>query len=217
MRLLAMSVVCGLMLAGCASSPGPAVVAPPADAPVIADAPIDAPSGAYALDPAHARVTWRVMHLGLSGYVGRFETISGALELNAQEPTQSKVQITIDARSLSTGHKDKPGAEPFDTEIARKVLGAEAHPMITFVSTGAQRTGPRTGRLTGDLSFNGVTRPATLDVVFNDARLVLLTGKHTAGFSAATTIQRSEWGADDWTAFVGDAVDIQIEAEFQKM
>jgi polyisoprenoid-binding protein YceI len=185
-------------------------------APAVEDAPIDAASGLYALDPAHARVTWRVMHLGLSGYVGRFETVSGTLELNAAAPTQSRVAIEIDAASVSTGHKDPAGVETFDARIARDVLGADAHPKIAFVSTRAERTGSKTGRLYGDLSFNGVTRPVVLETLLNDARLVLVTGRQTAGFSARTTINRSEWGADDWGAFVGDAVEVEIEAEFQK-
>ena len=38
---------------------------------------------------------------------------------------------------------------------------------MTFVSTSVKKTGARTAKVTGDLTFLGQTRPVTLDATFN--------------------------------------------------
>jgi polyisoprenoid-binding protein YceI len=124
--------------------------------------------------------------------------------------------VRIPAASVDTGHRNDAGEAAFDRTIANRVFGAEDHPDITFVSTAIERTGEATGLVTGDLTLNGVTRPVTLNVTFNGGRFVLITGKQTLGFSAAATIRRSEFDADDWSQVVGDDVEILIEAEFQR-
>ena len=39
-------------------------------------------------------------------------------------------------------------------------------------------------------------------------------GGPVIGFSATTTIQRSQWGMDTLVPYIGDEVDVAIEAEF---
>jgi polyisoprenoid-binding protein YceI len=177
---------------------------------------IDHPSGTYVLDPGHASVIWRVRHLGLSMYTGRFNGVSATLELNADAPGQSSLQVNITAASVDTDHPDEPGRTPFNETVANRALGAQANPTITFVSTRIESLDGQTGRVTGDLTLNGVTRPVTLDVTFNGGRLVLITQKYTLGFSARGTFNRSDFGADAWSSAVDDTVEIIIEAEFHR-
>ena len=78
-------------------------------------------------------------------------------------------------------------------------------------------TGNRTGQITGDLSFLGVTKPVTLDVTMNGyLEEHPFAGVPAIGFSGETTISRSEWGMDWGIGSVGDEVEILIEAEFVK-
>jgi polyisoprenoid-binding protein YceI len=177
---------------------------------------IDHPSGTYALDPGHASVIWRVRHLGLSMYTGRFNGVSATLALNAEQPAQSRLEVSIDAASVDTGHPDDPGDTPFNQTVANRALGAQDHPTITFVSTGIVSADGVTGQVTGDLTLNGVTRPVTLDVTFNGGRLVLITQKYTIGFSARGVINRRDFGVDAWGSAVGDEVELIIEAEFHR-
>ena len=200
-----------LLAAGCATSTAP-VAAPSMEAPAVADTPIKSPSGEYNLDPRHTTVTWKVQHMGLSLYTARFDKTSGTLTLDGTSPTKSKVSISIDAHSVST-NLPMPGKEKFDAEIA-KGIGADKTPNITFVSTELVRTGPQSGRMIGDLTMNGITKPATFNIV--------LRGENTnlfgigIGIEATGTIKRSDWGVDYAKAFAGDDVVIEVESDMNK-
>jgi polyisoprenoid-binding protein YceI len=182
--------------------------------PDVSTAIAEAPAGVYNLDPSHASVTWRVAHLGLSLYTGRFDKISGALTLDPANPIASKLETAIAANSVSTGHRDGQGQAGFDAKIAKDALGAETHPTIKFVSASAVRATPNSGTITGDLTLNGVTKPVTLDVTYNGGRKHPFNGRYVVGFSGETTIKRSEFGVDDWAMAVGDDVQILIQVEF---
>ena len=54
------------------------------------------------------------------------------------------------------------------------------------------RTGPRTAVVTGDLIFHGVTRPVTLNAVFNGAGTDPIADAYTVGFAGTATIHRSD-------------------------
>lgn len=171
------------------------------------------PQGQYRLDPNHASVIWRIGHLnGLSRVVGRFDEFDAALDFNADAPEQSRLTATITATSINTGLGD------FDGQLAAnaRILDAERHPQLRFVSTAVTLIGDNRARVSGDLTLRGVTAPVTLDVTFNGTtRDPLRRGARVVGFSAATTVQRSDFGADAYTNFgVSDAVEVLIEAEF---
>ena len=75
-----------------------------------------------------------------------------------------------------------------------------------FRSTAIEVTGEKTGRITGDLTLHGVTRPVTLDVTFNGGANSLITGRYTLGFAATGAIKRSEFGISNLVPAVGDEV-----------
>ncbi|MEZ5996542.1 MAG: YceI family protein [Hyphomonadaceae bacterium] len=197
---------------GGAVSPVPAAIAP-ADGTSLN--PADAPAGAYTMDPRHASVVWRVRHTGLSLFTARFDTFEGALNFDPQNPANSSVTASIAANSVSTNVVNRNGEHAFDHDIAN-TLGAEANPNITFVSRSIELTGPTTGLITGDLTLNGQTHPATLEASFHGGRFIQLRGKNVIAFSARTIINRSQWGVTNWALFTGDQVEILIDAEFIK-
>ncbi len=172
-----------------------------------------APQGEYRLDPNHASIIWRVGHLnGLSRFVGRFDDFDAALDFDPAAPEQSRLTATIDATSINTGLGD------FDGQIANNanLLDARRHPEIRFESTALELNGDNRATLTGDLTLRGVTAPVTLDVTFNGAtRDPLRRGAQVVGFSARSTVRRSDFGADAYVRFgVADDVELLIEAEF---
>lgn len=178
-------------------------------------APIDTPAGTYALDRAHASLTWRVDHLGLSMYTARFTNFDATIELDPANPTRSSVRVTIDPASVRT---DFPFVERtnFDQKIAEEILMAKQHPEIRFQSTALRATGATTGQMTGNLTFLGVTRPVTLDVRLNAAKPNPFSNVPTLGFSATGKLKRSEFGSTAYAPGIGDEVELIIEAEFQK-
>ena len=167
------------------------------------------PAGEYKLDKTHASVTLKLAHMGLSHYTLRFTGIDAALTFDAAHPVASKLDVTIDPKSIDT-HDAK-----FDEEIATQFLDADKHPTIKFVAKSAKLTGKTTGEVVGDLTFHGVTKPQTLKVPFNGG-LKGMRGEQRLGFSATTVVKRSDFGADKYVALVGDDVTLLIETEFTK-
>src|SRR5262245_18991057 len=93
---LAVLTLAALTLPACSR---PATKAPETPLPPVA---IEAPSGQYTLDPNHSTVTVRAMHFGLARYTLRFNTVSGVLNFNAENPAQSSVEATVATNSLDT-------------------------------------------------------------------------------------------------------------------
>ncbi len=172
-----------------------------------------APQGAYVLDPTHTSVNWSLSHSGLSFYTARFDKISGALDFNPNAPTQSRVDIRIDPKSVSTGDTE------WDETLATdgRYFDGDTYPEIRFVSTTATTNSANTGQVTGDLTLRGITKPVTLDVTYNGAGKSFGIPGATLGFSAIGKITRSDWGMDYLTNFgIGDEVTLRIEAEFNE-
>jgi polyisoprenoid-binding protein YceI len=168
--------------------------------------PTAAPAGTYTLDKRHTTLLAQVSHLGFSNFTMRFDKIAGTLDYDPKDPSKSKLDVSVDPASVNTGLPD------FDKDIAAQVFGGSP---IRFVSKSIQKTGENTGKVTGDLTFHGVTKPVTLDVRFNGAGPGP-TGKPRVGFSADGTLKRSEFGADKYSQYAADDVRLQIEAEFGK-
>jgi polyisoprenoid-binding protein YceI len=190
-----------LLLAACASLAH--VVYP------VNTAAAEAKPGQYQLDPQHAVVIFSVDHLGFSTFYGRFDRIAGVLDLDPKDMTRSSVNITVDADSVDTRVAE------LDQELkAEAMLNAAKFPRIGFVSTGIVRTGENTGKVTGDLTIAGVTRPVTLDVTFHGSGTHPASGETVAGFNATAPLKRSDFGLKQWLPIVGDDVSLLIEAEF---
>ncbi len=175
--------------------------------------PIPAVSGNYVLDPAHASVTWSISHVGLSNYTARFDDIRGTLSYNSVNPELSQVDIHIDPASVSTGLPEFDDTIAFDA----RYFDAKTHPDIRFVSTSIEKITDTTGRITGDLTFRGETRPVTLDAAFNGAGTSFGHSGKTLGFSAKGSLSRSDFGLTYLKSFgIGDDVTLRIETEFNE-
>lgn len=189
------------VFAGCAS-----FSAPPSFAP------LGAAAGDYQLDPYHTTVLWKVDHLGgLSKFVGRFDEVTGVMSFDPAKPEDGRIDIRIAANSVSTS---VPG---FSDTIAKTVFDASDHPEIRFVSTEITPVDDQTGVAQGELTMRGVTRPETIKIKYNGAKINPLSGKETLGFEAKAEIKRSEFGATAWRMFgVGDEIELEVYSEFIK-
>jgi polyisoprenoid-binding protein YceI len=180
--------------------------------------PAEMPSGVYTLDKSHASVTWKVSHLGLSNYTARFATMDSELNFDAAKPENSSVKATIDVSSIRTDYPATPEKD-FDKKLSEGTdwFNSKQFPTITFQSTKIERTGETTAKIHGDLTMLGVTKPMTLDAVFNGAYLKKpFADVPGLGFSATGKINRSDWGFSTYVPNIGDSIEIAIEAEFHK-
>ncbi len=177
---------------------------------------LDVPAGVYKLDPAHASLTWKISHLGLSNYTARFTKMTADLTFDPAKPESSAIKVSVDPKSIRT---DYPFADKkdFDNSLSmgEEWFNAGQHPEITFTSTKVAMTGAKTAKVTGDLTLLGITKPVVLDVTLNNAlREQPFAKKPALGFSATTGIKRSEFGMSKYVPMIGDEVQIIIEAEF---
>ena len=169
----------------------------------------------YVIDPAHTSIHFRVAHFSFSQVQGRFNEISGGFSFDPANPEASTVHVVVDVGSIDTNHKarDDHMRDPTYFNVAR-------FPTAVFRSTRIAVTGPRTGRVTGDLTILGITVPVSLDVVFNGIAphplgksFARYRGITVAGFSARTTISRSSFGMTHGQGEKGDTAELTIEVE----
>lgn len=178
----------------------------------------DMPEGNYTLDLSHASVVWKVSHFGLSNYVGRFTDFDATIDYSPSDISKSKISVIINPMSIQTAYPN-PEKEDFDKKLAtgESWFNANEFASINFVSTSIEMTGDTSAKMMGNLTFLGVTKPVTLDVKFNGAmQRQPLTGKPTMGFSATTSIKRTDWGMTIYAPNIGDEVSVMIEGEFTK-
>lgn len=168
--------------------------------------------GAYVLDPSHTELGFAVRHMAVSKVRGRFSTFEGTLQIG-DDPADSKVSVTIDARSVDTRDETRD-----DHLRTNDFFDVENHPTWTFESTAVTALGPTSWKVAGDLTIRGVTRPVTLDVSLEGVVKDPF-GNHRVGFSASTSINRDDFGVSFGAVMetgglvVAKKVDIQIEAE----
>lgn len=171
--------------------------------------PAAAPAGVYKEDPNHTSVIANISHLGLSHFAMRFSKVEGTYTYDPAHPDATRVEVSIDPASVLTG------VPMLNQELAGdKFMNTAKYAKITFVSTAIHRTGPDTGVMDGDLTLMGVTRPVSLNVTYNGEANAM--GATKMGFSANTTIRRSEFGFNTMLPMLGDEVTIHIETEFAK-
>jgi polyisoprenoid-binding protein YceI len=176
-----------------------------------------APAGQYASDKPHASIVWKGLHQGLAWYSARFTNFDIQLTFDPADVTKSKVTATIDPKSIETDYtRTRPAGNTtdFNAELAtgERFFNAGKFPQITFASTAITKTGANTGKMTGNLTFLGVTKPVTLDVTYNGNRNDPRIKKHKVGFTATGTINKTQWGMAPGGA-IADNIQIEINAE----
>jgi polyisoprenoid-binding protein YceI len=166
----------------------------------------------YAIDKAHSEVSFQVRHL-LTKVRGRFTEFSGTVRVDDQHPENSSVTLTIDASSVDTNTPDR------DQHLrSADFFHVESHPTLTFASTRITKKGRDTYELTGTLTIRGVSKEITFPVthlgIAKDPW-----GNTRAGFEAATTLNRKDFGLL-WNAaletggfLVGDEVQISLSIQ----
>ena len=165
--------------------------------------------GRYSADPEHVYATFSYLHMGLSRPTVHFADIMAELDLDGRTMSNSRVSVAIDAASVDSG------VDELDDHLrGDDFFNVARHPTIRFESTAYEEQSATTGKMSGDLTVAGVTRPITLDVTINAARTNPLNRKETLGVSATGVVRRSAFGLDDYAQFVSDELELRIEAEF---
>ena len=169
----------------------------------------------WEIDPAHTSAQFAIRHLMVSTVRGDFRKVSGKVNLDDQDVTQSTVDATIDVASIDTGiaKRDDHLRSPDFFDVAK-------HPTMTFKSKKIEKgSGDGNYKITGDLTLHGVTKEVVLDFEGNLKPVKSPQGKTLIGGMATTKINRKDFGLA-WNAAletggvaVGEDVTITIDIE----
>jgi polyisoprenoid-binding protein YceI len=139
--------------------------------------------------------------------------VDAKLTASKDDLTDAQIQLTADVSSINTGNDQRnthlKSADFFD---------AAQFGTLTFKSTSFQKVSDKNYKLAGSLTLHGVTKPVTLDVVYNGTVVNPMSKKTVAGFKITGTIKRSDFGIA--TSFpvtaLSDEVKLNANAEFVK-
>jgi polyisoprenoid-binding protein YceI len=141
----------------------------------------------YRIDPVHSFIIFRVKHLNTGFAYGRFNTFSGTIVVDEQNPANSSIELEIDANSVDTGNSQR------DDHLRNPdFFNARQFPKITFKSTRVRKVNGTTVEVQGTLTMRGVTRPLTARVTFT-GKGRNPRGQEIIGFETTFTIRRSEF------------------------
>jgi polyisoprenoid-binding protein YceI len=197
---------------GTAETQTPAVSPAPVSPPVSpAEPPAEPPAAGrkpLLIEAKHSSVIFFYPHFGLSHPSAKIMGAQGQIIFDRENPVQSSVDVTLDVSTLVTGLPDfdqmLKGAEYFD--VAR-------FPTARFVSRSIEVTGDDTANITGDMTIRGITQTVVLATRFNKRAFNPALFKTGVGFSATAVLSRKAFGLGKLEPFVGDDVNLQIEAE----
>ena len=175
-----------------------------------------AQTATWNIDPNHSTAQFTVRHMAISNVTGSFTKVSGTVELNEKDITQSQVSASIDVNSVDTRVAMR------DADLrSDHFFDVQKYPTIEFKSKKIVNSGGKV-QMIGDLTMHGTTREITLDVDGPTPQIIDTWGNPRRGFSAAASLNRKDYGLiwnnllQTGEAVVGDIVKLQIDVEMTK-
>lgn len=162
-------------------------------------------------DPAHSRLGFVVKHLTISEIDGRFADFSVKVVTAKEDYSDAQIEVVAKVASIDTD------VEARDNHLrSADFFDAEKYPTLTFKSTSLKLSSDNTGKLYGDLTFHGVTKPVVLDVQYFGSVVNSMNNANTAGFKITGEIKRADFnlGPNFPEAIISDKVKIIANAEF---
>ena len=161
----------------------------------------------FTLDPAHSAVVFKISHMGMSDFYGRFNDVSGSFVLDKEHADKSTAEVKIKADSVDT-HEAKRD----DHLKSPDFFNTKQFPNITFASTSVKQLSEKEYEVAGNLNIKGVSKPVTLKFV-KGGEGTDPWGKYRIGFNTSITIKRSDFGMNFMSDKLGDDVTLLISAE----
>ena len=168
-------------------------------------------SGTYAIDPTHSRIGFVARHAMVTKVRGSFNEFEGSGVFDAEDPSRSKLQLTIKTASIDTRNADRDGHLRGNDFFAM-----EQYPEITFVSTAVEALDDDRYRVTGDLTIKGVTKPVSVDFEYTGTAVDPFENTRI-GLEGSTVVNRKDWGVN-WNAALeagGVLVSEKVTLEFE--
>ena len=161
-------------------------------------------------DDPHSQLGFTVTHLGINDVSGTFNDFD--VTVNSSKPDFSDAQFELTAKTASIDTR----VEARNNHLkSADFFDVEKYPALSFKSNSIKSAGKNKFKLSGDLTIHGVTKPVTMDLVYNGIVENPMSKKQTAGFQITGVIKRSEFGIGEKfpSAMVSDEVRIKADGE----
>ncbi len=161
---------------------------------------------AFKVDGGHSNVIFRVKHMNAAFFYGRFNDMSGTFLVDANDPAQSSIDITVKADSV-----DAKMNKLNEHLKSADFFSVKEFPTITFKSKSFAKGDEGKLKVTGDLTLHGVTKEITVDI--EPTGPVSGPRGEGAGFEAFFSIKRSDYGMNFMPDQLGDDVRLIVSIE----
>ena len=165
----------------------------------------------YTSDKNHTKVGFSATHFGISHVEGRFKNVTVTLAAKKDDFTDAAIEMIADVKSIDTDitmrDNDLKSGSWFD---------ADKYPTLTFKSTSFKKTNDNNYKLEGNITIHGITKPISLDVIYNGKGLNPMTKKSSVGFTITGKINRNDFsvGTGAGNSLVSDQIELRANAEF---
>lgn len=161
----------------------------------------------FAIDPAHAWVTFSIQRKPATNAHGMFAGISGEIHFHEENLDDSKVIVEVDVNSIMTG------VEARDNHLrSDDFFDVEQWPKARFESTAIVHSEGNRYYVSGHFTMMGqtieLTAPFTYQGIQEDAR-----GRTRVGGEATFTIDRSEFGMTYGLATIDAVATVTVSLE----
>jgi polyisoprenoid-binding protein YceI len=150
----------------------------------------------------------------IANVIGLFGKMTGTIYFDPPNIASLSVEAGIEVGSVTTGYPTRD-----EHLLSPDFFDAANHPKINFKSTKAEPLGGNRGRIAGDLTLRGKTRPLTLEFEYFGPVKSPFGGEITIGFAATGKINREDYGVawneamPDGGVVVGKEVKITLDVE----
>lgn len=161
----------------------------------------------YQVDPVHSTVIFRIKHLNVSYFYGRFNDLSGEFSFDDADAGRNHIAITVKAASIDTNSDERDQALK-----SAEFFNIGEHATISFRSTKVEKTGDGKYKAEGELTLLGVSRPLTVELERVGTATHPRFGTRT-GFETTFVIKRSDFGMSEMLSALGDEVRLTVSIE----
>lgn len=171
----------------------------------------------WSIDPIHSELLFKVRHLMISTVTGQFHKFNLEVETENEDfNTAKKIEFSADIDSIDTNNEQR-NAHLRSADF----FNADQHPKILF-SGSKYEVENGEGKLHGNLTIAGITKPVTLNVEFGGV-IVDPQGNTKAGFTVSGKLSRKDFGivyglaAETGGALLSDEIKINAEIQLVKL
>jgi polyisoprenoid-binding protein YceI len=142
----------------------------------------------FTIDSGHSAVLFRITHLGVSAFHGRFNEIKGTLAWADDNLGGSSVSVEVPIESVDSNDKKR------DQHLkSPDFFSAKQFPVMTFKSSAIKKEGAGYA-ITGTLMLRGVSKEITIQATKVGEGDRGPRFGYRAGFESVFTIKRSDFG-----------------------